>query len=898
MFESAYRARNRLFPYVVAVLICAVASLAQEALQPALAGRFPLAAASIAVVATACTVGLGPGLLAIGVSTLTVADLFAHPMHYAITDANLAGLLLFVLMGLVVCLAVSALRRIAVTERARRLDAERHAARLGDVEAHAAGLLKAQTAIDICRASLPHLIQTADADAGAIALLTDDETCLEIVQSYGYSGAAVSASRATSMESKTLLTEAALRQKPMAFASQADRVRQFAPLAVDPILVDCDSSVLMPLVAAGRAVGVVALSEPHPRMALAGPRALLENAVERTAHALDRERRLSRAERERADAEAYRARADVELRERQKAEDARRESEGRYRALATRTRRLYTFSAGLSESATLDAVAKVIVREGKNVVGASAASVALLDGDTFETLYAEEYPRQVVEAWHHFPAETGLCATAAVRTGRAVCVGSFEEWQRLYPRSAAAAADGGYLSGAALPLLVDRSAIGVLSLHFTAPVNFDEEYRTLLTSVAQHAAQAIDRARAYEAAQRARADAEAANRSKDDFLSIVSHELRTPLSAVLGWAAMLKNRTLQPERAIRAIEAIYNNATRQTQLIDELLDVSRIVAGRIALDRRDVVLCDVVRGAIETVLPIAEARSVDFRFEPTPEDVPVSVDARRLEQVFVNLLVNAIKFTPAGGRVTVDAAVNGGLVEVTVADTGRGIEPAFLPHVFDRFRQADASATRAAGGLGLGLFIARRLVVAHGGSIRAASEGEDRGAAFTVALPIVTGRYVASARPEPAREPETGSDGPGPALDGVHVLIVDDDADAREVMVSTLETSGATVASASSADEALELLREGSAVDVLLSDIAMPGHDGYELIRQVRSQSADIAALPAAAVTACASTDERERALAAGFQMHLAKPVLPAALIQAVANLAHSVRAPTGPAQP
>jgi len=891
MSEPAYRTRGRLLPYMVAVLICAGASFAQEALQPALAGHFPLAAASIAVVVATCVGGLGPGLLAIGVSTLTVADLFARPLHYSLTDANLVGLLLFVLLGLVVCLAISGLRRQVLSERQRRLDAERQATRLGDVEALATALLKAQTPIDIVRASLPHVIQTTDASAGAIALLTDDERCLEIVQSYGYSGAAVSASRAIPIDSTTLLTEAVRRQKPLAFASQADRIRQYAALSVDAILVACDSAIVMPLVADGRAVGVMALSEPHPRMALAGQRALLENAVERTAHALDRERRLARAERERADAEACRARADLELSERQKAEDARRLSEGRYRALATRTRRLYTFSAGLSESATLDAVAKVIVREGKVVVGASAASVALLDGDRFETLYAEEYPRQIVEAWHHFPAESGLCSTAAVQTCNPVCVASFDEWQRLYPRSAAAAADGGYASAAALPLVVDRSAIGVLSLHFTAPVNFDDEYRTLLTSVAQHAAQAIDRARAYESAQRARADAEAANRSKDDFLSIVSHELRTPLSAVLGWASMLRNRTLDPTRVVRAVEAIYNNATRQTQLIDELLDVSRIVAGRISLDTRDVALCDIVRGAVEAVLPTAEARRIEIDFDPPPAHVAVSADPRRLEQVFVNLLVNAVKFSAEGGRVTVTAETAGGSIDVRVADTGRGIDPSFVPHVFDRFRQEDSTATRATGGLGLGLFIARRLVVAHGGAIHVDSEGEGRGAVFTVSLPVAVG-HAAPARNDSPHEQREVDDDPPPSLDGVRVLIVDDDADSREVMASTLETSGATVSSAASADEALELLRDDESIDVLLSDIAMPGHDGYELIREVRARSAT---LPAAAVTACASTDEREKALAAGFQMHLAKPVLPGALIQAVAHLAHPIR--TGPAQ-
>jgi signal transduction histidine kinase/ActR/RegA family two-component response regulator len=888
MAQLGYRSRGRLlFPYIVAILICAVGGLLQQALQPLVFGRFPLAIPSIAVVVAAATGGLGPGLLAIGVSTLISATLFTRPFHYMLTDPNVVGLLLFVSLGLVVCLALSGFRRSLVRERLRRGEAEQRAGRLGDLEVLATSLLKAQTPLDICRASLPHLIQTTDASAGAIALVNDADDCLEIMQSYGFSGAAVSASRTIPTGAGTLMTEVLQRQKPVVFASQADRVRQFGALGVDALLVASDSVMVIPLLASARAVGVVALSEPHPRMALAGPRALLESAVERVACAVDRERRLARAERERADAEAFRAQADIELRERRRAEEAQQASEGRYRALVTRTRRLYALSAGLSEAATLDAVAKVIVREGKTVVGASAASVALVDGAHFETLYAEEYPRQIVEAWHHFPAESGLCATAAVQTGQPVCVGSFDEWQRLYPRSATAAADGGYLSAAALPLLVDRATIGVLSLHFTAPVNFDDEYRTLLTSVAQHAAQAIDRARAYESAQRARVESEAANRSKDDFLSIVSHELRTPLSAVLGWASMLRSRTLEPSRAARAVEAIYSNATRQTQLIDELLDVSRIVAGRIALDARDVDLTDIVRGAVETVLPTAEGHRVAIDFESPANDIVVSADPRRLEQVFVNLIGNAVKFTPPGGSVNVSAVTSGGSVDVRVADTGRGIPRAFLPQVFERFRQADSTATRSAGGLGLGLFIARRLVDAHGGSIRAESEGEGRGATFTVSLPVAAGHENASTRPPSDAAPHADPpDSPSlTSLEGVRVLIVDDDADAREVMASALETSGATVTAAASADEALELLGGNAAIDVLLSDIAMPGHDGYDLIRQVRSRSTELAAIPAAAVTACASSDERDRALAAGFQLHLAKPVLPHALVEAVASL-------------
>ena len=334
----------------------------------------------------------------------------------------------------------------------------------------------------------------------------------------------------------------------------------------------------------------------------------------------------------------------------------------------------------------------------------------------------------------------------------------------------------------------------------------------------------------YEAAQRARADAEAANRSKDDFLSIVSHELRTPLNAMLGWAAMLRNHTLDAARAPRAIEAIYSNATRQAHLIDELLDVSRIVAGRAPLDLQEVDLAENIRGAVETIMPLAEAKGLHVRVALLPH-VQVVADPHRLEQVFVNVLGNAVKFTPAGGTITVDVARSECSVDVRVEDTGRGIDAAFLPHVFERFRQADSTAARSVGGLGLGLFIARRLVDAHGGRIGVESEGEDMGATFTVSLTTANGSLLTE-RPTPEiahvslDEPAGGL----PSLQGVRVLLVDDEHDTREVMASALQTCGATVLSASSVDDALEILTSSEdRIDVLLSDIAMPGKDA-ELI--------------------------------------------------------------------
>jgi CheY-like chemotaxis protein/anti-sigma regulatory factor (Ser/Thr protein kinase) len=268
--------------------------------------------------------------------------------------------------------------------------------------------------------------------------------------------------------------------------------------------------------------------------------------------------------------------------------------------------------------------------------------------------------------------------------------------------------------------------------------------------------------------------------------------------------------------------------------------------------------------------------------------VQVVADPHRLEQVFVNLLGNAVKFTEVGGSITVDVVRSERSVEVRVEDTGRGIDPAFLPHVFERFRQADCTVSRSVGGLGLGLFIARRLVDAHGGRIRVESEGKDRGATFTVSLPTANGSL--STEPATAAITRLPQDGPAdalPSLHGVRVLLVDDESDVREVMASALQTCGASVVSASSVEGALEILTsDRDRIDVLLSDIAMPGKDGYELIRRVRAQSVgDVSRIPAAAVTACAGADERQRVLAAGFQMHLIKPLRPETLADAVATL-------------
>jgi signal transduction histidine kinase/CheY-like chemotaxis protein len=387
--------------------------------------------------------------------------------------------------------------------------------------------------------------------------------------------------------------------------------------------------------------------------------------------------------------------------------------------------------------------------------------------------------------------------------------------------------------------------------------------------------------------QAARASAEQANRLKDQFLAIVSHELRTPLNAVLGWADMLRRGALGNEKRARAIDAIYDGAKRQSQLIDDLLDVARIMSGKLGLTRSTVDPHAIIRAAIELVQPSCDAKRIELSIDADASIGPLYADGARLQQIAWNLLSNAIKFTPEDGQVRVRFHQIGDLVELAVADSGPGIPADFLPSVFEPFRQADASTTRAHGGLGLGLAIVKQLVEAHGGTVGAESSGDGHGAVFTVRLPIVAtpcddsaDGSIASATL--AAEPtETGA-----SLKGLCVLVVDDDDDNRSVVSASLEGHDAVVLSADCVPRALELL-DRQQVHVLLTDIGMPSEDGYTLIRKLRaSPNPATASIPAIALTAFARPDDRHQALLAGFQLHLAKPMEPETLVAAVAALA------------
>jgi signal transduction histidine kinase/CheY-like chemotaxis protein len=382
-------------------------------------------------------------------------------------------------------------------------------------------------------------------------------------------------------------------------------------------------------------------------------------------------------------------------------------------------------------------------------------------------------------------------------------------------------------------------------------------------------------------AERARADAEAANRIKDEFLATLSHELRTPLTSLLGWSSVLRDGWRDEIVLSQGLDAIDRNARVQAQLIDDLLDVSRIVSGKLNLDVRPLDVSSVTRAAINVVQPAADAKGIKLCYWSRPGLGAISADSARLQQIIWNLLSNAVKFTPRDGKIDVRVEQDGSNAKLTVRDTGQGIDPEFLPRVFDRFRQADSSTTRGFGGLGLGLAIVRHLVELHGGTVAAESEGAGKGATFSVTFPLLTVPADQLVLMSPT---ETYS--ASQSLDGLRVLLVDDDAEARQIISTVISRTGAEVKACRSAGEAFSKLVEWRP-DVLLSDIAMPDEDGYSFIGRVRKLPREKGGeTPAAALTAYARDEDRKQALAAGFQMHIPKPIVPGQLVWLIARLA------------
>lgn len=415
---------------------------------------------------------------------------------------------------------------------------------------------------------------------------------------------------------------------------------------------------------------------------------------------------------------------------------------------------------------------------------------------------------------------------------------------------------------------------------------FSEEHEQLAAGIAGWTAVAIDNARLYSATERARVSAETANRAKDEFLATMSHELRTPLNAILGWTTILRTGRKDKATYQRALDTIERNARAQAQIIEDLLDVSRIVTGKLLLDIKAVDLVQVIDSSLDSIRLAAHAKHIQVRRRIDRSASVVTGDASRLHQIVSNLLTNAVKFTPANGWIEVRLERSGGMARLSVEDNGQGISAEFLPHVFERFRQADGSTTRAHGGLGLGLAIVRHLVDLHGGTVRADSSGPGRGSTFSVEIPLM------QASASDGDGAQARYDEPSAMLDelkGVRVLVVDDEVDSRDLITYLVQQAGASVTTVASASEALDVI-DALSPDVLVSDIGMPQQDGYGLLEMIRKRKSASAAIPAVAVTAYARPEDRERALAAGFQAHVSKPIAPRELIASVGRLAAARR--------
>jgi PAS domain S-box-containing protein len=569
------------------------------------------------------------------------------------------------------------------------------------------------------------------------------------------------------------------------------------------------------------------------------------------------------------------------------------------RAEAVEARRRSEFlaraSAALSDApdpeTTLDAMARVavpdfcdwcivdLVSDDKEGVHARRAAVA--HADTANAALAEELRKQ--SPLDH-QARAGLAQV--VRTGQvdwaadvtdATLDGLVTEAEpQLLLRAL------GMRSYVVTPLVARGRTLGAITfISAESGRRYTESDVATAVELSRRAAVAVDNAQLFHEAQEA-------NRLKDEFLATLSHELRTPLNAIVGWTHLLRTGDLEPATRARAIETIDRNARIQTQLISDILDVSRIVSGKLRLDVASIDVATVVLAAIDSVIPTAEAKGV--RLEPAldPQAGPVSGDPERLQQIAWNLLSNAIKFTPRGGRIQIRVLRARSAVTIEVQDPGVGISPEFLPYVFERFRQGDPSSSRGHGGLGLGLAIVKHLVELHGGSVSATSAGAGKGSTFSVRLPVLAlQRRTDEERPHqpgPRRtDPRLQS---LPCLSGLRVLVVDDDEAALDLLTAVLARQGASVCAVRSAAEGFEAL-QGFAPDVLLSDVEMPEEDGYTLLQRVRALPAERGGtIPAVALTAYARIEDRMRALVAGFQLHLSKPVDPAELVAVVASLA------------
>ena len=460
-----------------------------------------------------------------------------------------------------------------------------------------------------------------------------------------------------------------------------------------------------------------------------------------------------------------------------------------------------------------------------------------------------------------------------------------------FPRAAFAAAVGLH-SAVGFPVKISREFQGVIEFFTRHPLMPDQPLLNMLDAISSEIGQFIQRKRVEAEREKLllrekalRERAEMASRLKDEFLATVSHELRTPLNAIIGWGQILQSGKLSPKKQEEALNTIFRNAKSQAQLINDLLDTSRLMTGNLLLNLSPTPIIPVIESAIDAVRPAAEAKEITFSTAYNTKIESITCDSQRLQQIIWNLLTNAVKFTPVGGRVRIALEQTDEAIQIVVSDNGEGISPEFLPFVFDRFRQADSSSTRIHNGLGLGLAIVRHLAELHGGAVSVTSEGQDKGAVFTVTLPlsliVETPAKTAKEKTNGHKHLESSKNG----LKGIRILVVDDDADTCEMLTFALGLLGAEAQATKSVAEAFESIADWKP-DVLLTDINMPGEDGYSLITKLRASTGRDADIPAIALTALARPEDSEQALSAGFQLHLSKPVNIEELAEAIVNLA------------
>jgi PAS domain S-box-containing protein len=579
----------------------------------------------------------------------------------------------------------------------------------------------------------------------------------------------------------------------------------------------------------------------------------------------------------------------TDITERRRAEDERvatlaREQVARARAetsIAT-LQLLYQMTEAVAREITAEEVYDIALRSLMSAVGADRAAILLFDEDgvlRFEAWHGlSETYRTAVEGHSRWSRDTN--------DPEPIVVPDVNVDPSLAPLQAAIRAEG-IQALAFIPLLGQGRLLGTFMIYYDTACALAPEDVQIAQTIARHVAFALERKRGDEARsallrreQQARQEAEAANRAKDDFLAVLSHELRSPLNAIVGWLGILRRTPADVRTAERAYEVIDRNARVQVNLIDDLLDVSRIISGRFKIERAPVDLVVVASEAVDAFAADAASKGLKLRTTVKASLLPVLGDRMRLHQIVGNLVANSVKFTPAGGQIDVRVEQANDKARLVVEDTGDGIEPEFLPHVFERFRQAEGNIMRRHGGLGLGLTLVRHLVEAHQGQVRAESAGKGKGAKFTVDLPLTTAPLPRHTRPAATRMPRPTA----PVLAGTRVVVVEDDPDSRQYMEVVLAQAGADVRATASGEQALAILKQ-EPVDILVADIGMPGLDGHALMQRLREQeSAERRPeTPAVAVSAYAAPEDRHRAMASGYHGHVAKPVEPATLVRAVA---------------